>query len=203
MAVTDELPVNPSFVVPVKMTHKVLVSEFDSGQEQRKLKWNNPKRSWRLRTEAMTAAELESLRDFWLARKGPFDVFSFLPPFNLDRLIKNVPCGTGNGSTTVFYIQNSQTPPFYYRLFTGTGHRNKVYKDSVEQVSGFTLANDDTNKRSTITFTVAPANAVVITADVDRYMICRFATEEFSVQLEHFNIGSGEYELVEVLRSSI
>lgn len=201
MGLTHTLPVDPSFVVPEKFLQKVLVSEFDSGQEQRKLKWANPKRSWRIKTEAMTAAELESLRDFWQARQGPFDVFIFLPPTNLDRLIKGVACGTGDGVATVFTIQNSATPPYYFKVYTGAGNRNQA-KVNGGNVSG-TFANDDTNKKSTVTITPAPANGAVVTCDIDRYLIMRFAESEFTLQLEHYGIGSAEYELVEVFRSSI
>lgn len=202
MGLTHTLPVDPSFVVELQLIRNVLVTEFDSGQEQRKEKWAGAKRSYRLKTEAMNAAELESLRDFYEARGGPFDTFIFLPPFNLDRLEKAVACGTGNGSTTVFNIQNSATPRRYFKLFTGAGTRNQAYKDAAPAAA--TFANDDGNKKSTVTFSVAPANGVVITADVDRYIVGRFGKSEFTLALEHYAIGSApEYEIVEVLRSSI
>lgn len=202
MSVSHVLPVDPSFVVELQLVRNVLITEFDSGTEQRKEKWAGAKRRYRLKTEAMNAAELELMRDFYEARGGPFDIFSFLPPFNLDRLEKAVACGTGNGSTTVFNIQNSATPRRYMRVYTGTGTRNQAYKDGTP--ASATFANDDSNKKSTVTFSPAPANGVVITADVDRYIIGRFEKNEFTLALEHYAIGSApEYELVEVLRSSI
>ncbi len=203
MAVSDVLPVDPSFPVPEQLIQKVLTSETDSGQEQRKLKWQNPKRVWKLKTENMTNAELDSIRNFFIARKFSFDVFAFLPPKNQDRLITGLACGTGNGSTTVFTIGNSATPPYYYRLFTGAGNRNTVYKDGVAQGSGFTLANNDGTYLSTVTFSVAPANGVVITVDIDRYFICRLVQSAITLTLEHFGIGNTEYEIAEVFRSSI
>ena len=204
MAVSDVLPIDPSFPVVERLVQKVLTSDPDSGQEQRKLKWQNPKRTFKIRTENMTNAELDTLRAFFVARKFSFDRFAFLPPKNFDRLITGLACGTGNGSTTVFNIGNSATPPYYYRLFTGTGTRNAVYKDAVLQGSGFTLANNDGGLISTVTFSVAPANGVVITADIDRYFIMRLVMPEIIFSLDHYAIGGvEEYEMVEVLRSSI
>ncbi len=201
MAVSDVLPVNPSFVVPERLLHHVLVSDFDSGQEQRKQKWANPKRSWKLRTEAMTNAELDSLRSFWLARNGPYDPFSFLPPTNHDRLLTGLACGTGNGTQTVFTLGNSSTPPYYYRVYTGAGTRNQASVNGAP-VSG-TFTNNDGSKLSTVTITPAPATGAVVTADIDRYLIARFAQNDISLTLEHYGIGSAEYELVEVLWASI
>lgn len=203
MGLTHTLPVDPSFVVEAQLIHNVLTSEADSGQEQRYKKWSAPKRQYRLKTEAMTAAELELMRDFFIARDANSDPFIFLPPINLDRMVKGVACGTGNGVTTIFYLQNSQTPRTYMKIHTA-GTRNVVYKDAVVQSSGFTLANDDGNKRSTVTFSSAPANGVVITVDVDRYLCVRFVRNQLQLALEHYGVGSvPEYELLEVLRSSL
>jgi len=202
MAVSDVLPVDPSFPVGERIFQKVLTSDPDSGQEQRKLKWQNPKRTFKIRTENMTNAEIDTLRSFFIARNLAFDVFSFLPPKNMDRLATALACGTGNGSTTVFNIGNSATPPFYYRLFTGAGTRNQAYKDG--SPSAATFANNDGGTISTVTFSVAPANGVVITADIDRYFIVRLLNPEIILSLEHYAIGSvQDYEMVEVLRSSI
>ena len=202
MAVSDVLPIDPSFPVVERLIQKVLTSDPDSGQEQRKLKWQNPKRLWKLRTENMTNAEMDTLRAFFIARRFAFDVFSFLPPKNLDRLVTGLACGTGDGLTTVFTIGNSATPPYYYRLFTGAGTRNQAYKDG--SPSAATFANDDVNLISTVTFSPAPANGVVITVDIDRYLICRLVESQAVLTLEHYGIGSvDDYEIIEVLRSSI
>ncbi len=202
MAVSDVLPIDPSFPVSETILQKVLTSDPDSGQEQRKLKWQNPKRLFKIRTDNMTNAEMDTLRAFFVARKLAFDVFSFLPPKNMDRLVTVLACGTGNGSTTVFNIGNSATPPYYYRLFTGAGTRNQAYKDGV--ASAATFANNDAGTISTVTFSVAPANGVVITADIDRYLIMRLVNPKNEMTLEHYGIGSvQDYEMIEVLRSSI
>jgi len=202
MAVSDVLPIDPSFPVSETILQKVLTSDPDSGQEQRKLKWQNPKRLFKIRTDNMTNAEMDTLRAFFVARKLAFDVFSFLPPKNMDRLVTVLACGTGNGSTTVFNIGNSATPPYYYRLFTGAGTRNQAYKDGV--ASAATFANNDAGTISTVTFSVAPANGVVITADIDRYLIMRLVNAKNEMTLEHYGIGSvQDYEMIEVLRSSI
>ncbi len=201
MAVSDVFPIDPSFPVNQRLMQKVLISDADSGVEQRALKWTNPLRRFKLSSRNLNTTEEALLRAFWLARKGPYDPFAYLPPKNLDRLISAIACGTGNGSTTVFNIGNSATPPYYYRLYTGAGTRNQAYKDGVAAAA--TFANNDGGKISTVTFSVAPANGVVITADIDRYLICRFLADDFGIDLEHFNIFTSDYEFQEVLRASI
>lgn len=201
MAVSDVLPVDPSFAVPEKLLHNVLVSESDSGQEQRYKKWAQTKRHFKIDASSLTNAEIDSLRSFFIARNGPHDVFSFLPPKNHDRLLTALACGTGDGATTVFTIGNSATPPYYYRVFTGSGTRNQAYKDG--SPTSATFSNNDGTKLSTVTITPAPASGVVVTCDIDRYIIARFANSEFLMTLEHFGIGRAEYELIEVFRSSI
>jgi len=203
MAVADVLPVDPSFPVELQVMHNVLVTPFDGGAEQRKKKWTSPKRRFRIESKTLNDTELKALLDFYEARGGAFDVFSFLPPVNQGRLITGLACGTGNGSTTVFNLGNSATPPYYYRLFTGTGNRNKVYKDGVLQASGFTLANNDSTKLSTVTFSVAPANGVVITVDVDVYRIMRFSEDPASAALIAYAAANANFELLEVFRNSI
>jgi len=203
MAVTDIFPVSSSYPVTTKPVQRVLISEPDSAQEQRRLKWSFRRQVVTINCKALTDTELAALEAFHEARNGPYDVFSFLPPMNKGRLVTGLACGTGNGTETVFYLGNSQTPNFYYRIYTGAGNRNKVYKDGVLQGSGFTLANDDTNKRSTVTFTTPPANGVVITVDVDRYLIVRFKEDAYQSALVAFAIGEAELELYEVPRLSI
>ena len=201
MGLPDVLPVDPSFPVPEELIQQVLTSEADSGQEQRKLKWQHPKRSFKITTAGMTNAEIDSLRAFWLARNACFDAFLFLPPKNQDRLLTAMPCGTGDGIKTQFTIGNSAAPPYYYKLFLGAGTRNQAYLDGVATAA--TFSNDDTAKPSYATFSSAPANGKAVTADIDRYLICRFTNPNLILTLEHFGIGSAQYEMIEIFRGSI
>lgn len=200
MSVSDVFPIDPSFPVELNYKQKVLIEDYDSGVEQRKLKWANPLRLWTLKAEALTQSEYDSLKDFWLARKGAFDVFSFLPPKNQDRLVKAISVGTGDGVTTQFTISGGGSA-YYYRVYTGSGNRNQAYAAG-SPVSA-TFANNDSGKSSTVTYAVAPANGVALTVDTDRYIICRFMDGNIKMSLLAFSVFDSEFGFMEVFRNSI
>ena len=201
MSVSDVLPVDPSYVVPMNLQQIVLVTPFDSGQEQRKLKQSNPKRQFRISSKNLNDTELKSLFDFYIARKGAFDIFSYLPPTHLHRLKTAIACGTGDGAKTVFDIGNTLTPPYYYRVYLGAGNRNQAYEDATPVTGVF--ANNDTTKLSTVTITPAPASPKVITVDIDRHFIMRFSDNPLRAGLIAFSTADADFDLIEVFRDSI
>ncbi len=60
--------------------HSVAVSQFEDRTEQRRLLNPEPDRSWRVRSPILTASGLEAYQDFYSARKGAFEAFSFTNP---------------------------------------------------------------------------------------------------------------------------
>ncbi len=72
----------PSYVFTEKIGFKTLVSDFANGAEQRRNKWGQGKRSFTLTYDVLTAAETNTLYNFYVARKGPFEAFSFVNPMD-------------------------------------------------------------------------------------------------------------------------
>ena len=65
----------PDFVFEETLEYKTLVSEFESGVEQRRRKWAAPLRKWRLRFSNRTKADMELVRNFFSGKYGSFMAF--------------------------------------------------------------------------------------------------------------------------------
>lgn len=75
MSTSDILTFLPDFGYERENDQRVLISETDSGKEQRRLKHTKEKSSFRMGATNMTFAEKVALFNFWKARDGQFDVF--------------------------------------------------------------------------------------------------------------------------------
>lgn len=70
----------PDFVFEETLEYKTLVSEFENGVEQRRRKWENPIRKWRLRFKNRTKADMQAVRDFFAGKYGSFTAFTWTNP---------------------------------------------------------------------------------------------------------------------------
>lgn len=68
----------PQYVWESTLGHKVLVSEFESGREQRRYKGRRPKQ-WKL-TFRDRPEIIGAIQDFFDARKGSLEPFDWIPP---------------------------------------------------------------------------------------------------------------------------
>ena len=71
---------NPDFVIDEEVEFKTLVSQYESGAEQRRRKWENPRRRWRLRFNTRAKTELDNVKSFFLGKKGSFLEFTWMNP---------------------------------------------------------------------------------------------------------------------------
>ena len=69
------LTLTPDQAYEENVRYKTIVSEFESGYEQRRQKWANPLRKFRLVYTARTAADYNTMLTFFNARKGSYDSF--------------------------------------------------------------------------------------------------------------------------------
>lgn len=60
--------------------YNVLVSEFENGVEQRRLKATQPKRTWSLLFSNRTNAEMAEVRDFFVSKLGILTSFTWTNP---------------------------------------------------------------------------------------------------------------------------
>ena len=82
--------------------------------------------------------------------------------------------------------------PIFIHFSNLSINNTKIYIDTVEQVSGWTEVN------GLITFGVAPGLGEVITADFDFYVPVRFDTDFLDINLEMYQHGTAEVNLVEL-----
>ena len=58
------------------------VSSFENGAEQRRGHWTSPIRKWRLQLNNRTQAQMEAIRDFFIAKKGALTSFTWVNPID-------------------------------------------------------------------------------------------------------------------------
>ena len=68
---------SPDFVFEETLEYKTLISEFESGAEQRRRKWAAPLRKWRLRFSNKTKADMLAVREFFKSKYGAFMAFTW------------------------------------------------------------------------------------------------------------------------------
>lgn len=70
----------PDRVVEEEVVFNTLVSRFENGVEQRRSKWANPLRKWKLYFKIRTQTEMEAVRDFFINKKGAYSSFTWTNP---------------------------------------------------------------------------------------------------------------------------
>lgn len=149
-----------------------------SGLEKRAQFWSYPKWRFNLHYDVLRADstnEFQTMVAFVLSQAGKFNAFYYKDP--TDYHVDTQGIGTGDGATKTFPLVRSIggfTEPVAHSPSV-----SKVYLNGVEQVSGWSLTASTYGRGSdTITFTSAPANGVLVTADFDYYFYCRFMEDE-------------------------
>lgn len=99
------LNITPDTPYEEEIKYTTLISEGESGKEQRYQKWLKPRRTFKIHLEAQDNAASKTLWDFYQARKGSFDSFLFQNP--TENPVSAERFGSGDGSRSVFYVGNS------------------------------------------------------------------------------------------------
>jgi len=73
----EEFTWNPDYVYEVLPRFKTHVNEFEDGSEERAQVWTEAKRSWNLEFKNRTETEKDAILDFFLARKGRLEAFTW------------------------------------------------------------------------------------------------------------------------------
>jgi hypothetical protein len=136
----------------VNIQFKTLVSAFDEeGAEVRKQKWVHPKRNISLTYEALTKANGKILWDFYLARKGAFEAFSFF--LGLSNTYTGEYVGTGDGVTVAFNLPAKDSASY------------ALYVDNVLQVENLGVIDSGTEPLVDTTLTMADGSAAADFSD--------------------------------------
>ncbi len=88
-----------------ELQYLTLVSESESGKEQRYQKWQRPKRVFRVKLDARDNAAATSIWQFYQRHKGAFDTFLFQNPS--ENPVTAERFGSGDGIKSVFYLGGS------------------------------------------------------------------------------------------------
>ena len=82
-----------------------VVSEAESGREQRYQKWLRSRRSFRIRLTGRQSTESGQIWSFYQRHKGAYDTFLFQNPN--ENPVTNENIGSGDGTQATFYVGGS------------------------------------------------------------------------------------------------
>lgn len=149
---------------------KTLKQESVSGKEMSVALMTYPNRRYSLAYEVLRAgaeAELQTLEGFFNLRQGSHDTFLYSDPD--DSAVTDQSFGTGDGSTTVFYLARTRggfTEPVQAL--------NGAPTIKVAGVTKATPADYSVSATGVVTFTSAPANGAALTWTGAYYWRCKF-----------------------------
>jgi uncharacterized protein (TIGR02217 family) len=121
--------------------------------------------------------ELQTLVDFFCARRGAFDSFRFTDPD--DCTVTGQQFGTGDGATLQFQLVRSMIAGGFLEPVMNLNGAPTIYKAGVEQSAGYTVS-----ATGMVTFDAAPAIGAALTWDGAYYFRCRFQRD--SSEFERF-----------------
>ncbi|MBI5050543.1 MAG: DUF2460 domain-containing protein [Nitrospirae bacterium] len=184
---TEILTFTPAFGLKEDIEFSTLIFQADSGREKRRSKWSKPIRTLDTWLENENDAAVNLIWEFFKARKGKFDTFWVKFPTSFK--VTGEAVGAGDGEQTVFNLD-------FFPVDTAAA---KVYLNGILQVSGYTISNDLTNEIAKITFSMAPGEGVVITADYEYYIQVRFDDDKLSRELVQYKLYNTTLKFKEVL----
>ena len=122
--------------------------------------------------------ELRTLMGFFMLCQGAYGTFLFEDPS--DYRVTGQQIGIGNASTTVFQLQRAMGATLpgggFLEPIVAPNVVNAVYLDGITQNSGTYSVDPSTGL---VTFSIAPASGLIITADYSYYFRCRFTDDSY------------------------
>ena len=166
------------------------------GHEQRNINWSQARARYNVAHGVKTKTQLDALIAFFRARKGRAYGFRFKDWTDYKATAQII--GIGNGVLNQFQLAKIYTSGgvnesrVIRKPVSGTVN---VYANSVLQTSGVSV---DT-VTGLVTFAMAPANAVVITATFEFDVPVRFDTDRLAATLDAYGVNSWlDIPLIEV-----
>lgn len=160
---------------------KTLITEFDSGEEQRRQKWIYSKYNVRIGFTGLSATAAGNIYEFYQARRGAYEAFHFFDYYSATH--SGLYVGTGDSTTLIFDIPAKQTS------------NRAIYLNGAETTSVSYTTASGTDGSDQVTFTGAPTSTEIITTDFAGQLRirCRFAEdklskENFAIQLFSYGI---------------
>ncbi len=148
----DSALINPDFDIKTTNIWKTLITDFESGKEQRRKVWAFAKRRVTIPYGMVKDTEIKELWKFYQARSGAYDAFWFF--FPMTRYIYGDYVATGDNSTVIFDLPSKST----------VSSSETAYVDGTP-TSVTLLTGGGQGSSDRIQFSVAPGNGAIITAD--------------------------------------
>lgn len=171
------------------------VITVDGGFEVRNQNWAQARRRYDAATGLRSAADVNTLAQFFYARAGRARGFRLKDWGDFSASAQAL--GTGNGTQTQFQLLKLYTSGSITHTRTITKPVTgtvSVALNGVNQPSGWTL-NSTTG---VITFSTAPAAGVAVSASFEFDVPVRFDTDQLSVTAENFQLHSVQIPLIEI-----
>ena len=125
--------------------------------------------------------ELRTLMGFFMLCQGAYGTFLFEDPS--DYQVTGQQIGIGNASTTVFQLQRAMGATLpgggFLEPIVAPNVVNAIYLDGITQNPG-TYSVDPSS--GLVTFSMAPASGLIITADYSYYFRCRFTDDSYAFE---------------------
>ena len=165
---------------------KTTILPLSNGFERRNIDWSLARSTWDIGYGIQSLETLNAVRDFFYARQGRGRGFRFRDWSDYLTTGENI--GTGTGSQTDYTLRRQYTSGLvtYNRpINKPVSGTVRMFLDGIE-TAGFTV-NTTTG---VVSFSPAPGNGVVITANFEFDVPVRFDTDQLNIALDLFDVGS-------------
>jgi hypothetical protein len=164
----------PNYPLVITPVFQTLVSEVDTGQEQRKRMKTFPTFDIALQYSRVRIADFQTIWNFYIARKGAYEAFDF---FTCPRVEdwEGLYVGVADGSLCTFDLPGKTTSD------------HTIYQKTAEiDAADYTiLVGGGRSSADRVVFDTAPDQGKVITADFTGYMrvYCRFKEDRLNREM--------------------
>lgn len=209
-------PIYFGYPYTVNPTWKNLASKSEDGKLQVRLQYTRPMRTIQIQGDGLSSDEMNTITQFWYARKGSGSRFYFedispqdttMPTPTPSSFVNKAILGTGDNSKTYFefladYSDGSTTlalPVYFVKSGSVSVYLNSGSGD-VLQSSGYTQSIETTSSSDIagITFNSAIANGTIVKASFNELLQVHFKNDTFESTYNGFNTWSYKLEMEEL-----
>jgi len=176
---------------------RTIISEGDSGVEQRRQRWSRPRHRYAITLDPINREDVNKAFEFFKEMQGSYDSFYF-EDFNDDAVTDSVGIGTG---TTQRYLYTLSSPPVKSKTVNVyTPGKEVDLKDP--QGDGILSGTGGTGSiiydTGNLDITVNAPSGQTISCTYNFYRRVRFAADIMSAEMFAYHLYRGTLELVEV-----
>lgn len=171
------------------------VIQVQSGYEQRNLRWQDAMHSYDVSMGVRSIGDMEKLVDFFHGARGRINSFRFKD--YSDYAGANEYLGTGDAIDVDYQLTKTYQifgQPWTREIKKPVAGSVTVALDSIPQPTGWTL--DTTN--GIVTFATPPGAGVIVSADYQFDVPCRFEQDNIRLTMETPQIAASDVTIVEV-----